>query len=129
MNITPARLHSKDQLTKWLFAIVLVLSLFSYGGIYPTPDKPQIYHTALQVNLVQVEKKNINYPSSFYQPCATNSFFDKIGRINRLSIRHAELAKIQLLKHSVPCVIAHMSSFLHRKIISAATAGDPAILV
>ena len=129
MNITPLRLYSKDQLTKWLFAVVLVLSLFSYGGISPTPDKPQIYHTALQVNPVQVEKKNVNYPCSSYQPFTTNSCFDKIGRINRLSIIHTGLAKIRLLKHCVPYTVACVSSFIHRKIISAATAGDPAILV
>jgi len=129
MNIAPARLYYKDQFSKWLLVVVLVLSLFSYGAISPTPEKPQIYYTALQVNPVQVEKKSLNYPCSSYRPFTTNSCFDKIRRINRLSIIHTELAKVQLLKHSVPYTVAYVSSFLHHKIITAATAGDPAILV
>lgn len=130
MNMTPLRIYSKHQLTKWLLATVLVLSLFSYAGVSSAgQEKSQIYHTALTVNSNPAVKKCVTYYRSFHQPYTANAFFDNLIYINRLSIIHSQSAKTRLIKHSAPYFITQASSFLHRKVITDTAADFPAILV
>ncbi|MFB9844411.1 hypothetical protein [Mucilaginibacter ginsenosidivorans] len=119
---------NKNHIVKCLLAIIMVLSLFNFGGISAAQERPQIYHTALQANSGYKVKKSVTYHCPFCQPRA-NTFFSGLSLVNDLSCLHSNLAKIQLIEHSVPYIVVKPLSYFYRTITPGITGDDPAIQV
>lgn len=124
---TKANLYPyQNPFSKWLFAVVLLLSFFNFSGfsIAPVQIKTDTQQTGLLGNPQRKPIKSVSYKSALNQLRLVkylNAFLTPTPHY--LAVRHTLLYNLVFIEHSKPNLYAQNIPLLH-KIISVSKNDD-----
>jgi hypothetical protein len=116
----------KNLIPKWLLAVILVLSFFSYSGItFADQYKPQTYQTNLQKDPEARLTKCIAYNRALARK--VSKYCPSAPSFKTASILLGRKLAIRLINHSTPCLPVYRTGMSYRAKIITPNSSDSAV--
>lgn len=108
---------SRNYLSKWLFAVALILSFVSYGGLsLPVPLRPQIAYASGTINSrTKASNSAIYYGNSLRFTAETVKLPFNTVTTDQLSTQLCKWLKVQLANHAVSFTSIPVTSFARNR--------------